>query len=95
MDATNLKRDTTPMFNYYKDWDKYADEALAEFDENENEQSSEDDELIPKNPKFEDEAAPENQADMMRLTSGAKPNTKLIIKGGTIKKNSMADQLKA
>jgi hypothetical protein len=81
------------MFNYYKDWDKFADEALAEFDEQE--QSSEDDELIAKNPKFVEEDAPENQADMMRLTSGAKPNTKLIIKGGTIKKNSMADQLKA
>jgi len=84
MEAKNLKRDTTPMFNYYKDWDKYADEALAEFDENEKEESSDDDERIAKNPKFEEEDAPANQAEMMRLTSGAKPNTKLIIKGGTI-----------
>ena len=31
---------------------------------------------------------------MMQRTSGAKPNTKLVIKGGTVKKNGQADQLK-
>jgi hypothetical protein len=31
---------------------------------------------------------------MFRRTSGAKPNTKLVIKGGTVKKSSMADTLK-
>jgi len=31
---------------------------------------------------------------MMKRTSGAKPNTKLVIKGGTIKKSSQADTLK-
>lgn len=32
---------------------------------------------------------------MMQRTSGARPNTKVVIKGGTIKKNTLADQLKA
>lgn len=31
---------------------------------------------------------------MMKRTSGAKPNTKLVIKGGTIKKSGQAEQLK-
>ena len=31
---------------------------------------------------------------MMQRTSGARPNTKLVIKGGTIKKSGQADQLK-
>lgn len=30
----------------------------------------------------------------MQRTSGAKPNTKIVIKGGTVKKNSQADFLK-
>ena len=30
----------------------------------------------------------------MKLTSGAKPNTKLVIKGGTMKPNSEAEVLK-
>lgn len=32
---------------------------------------------------------------MLQRTSGARPNTKVVIKGGTIKKNTLADQLKA
>ena len=31
---------------------------------------------------------------MMQLTSGAKPNTKLVIKGGTVKPSSEAELLK-
>ncbi len=34
------------------------------------------------------------QAEMMQRTSGAKPNTKIVIKGGSVQKNSMAEQLK-
>jgi hypothetical protein len=30
----------------------------------------------------------------MQRTSGARPNTKLVIKGGTVKKSSQADFLK-
>jgi len=30
----------------------------------------------------------------MKRTSGARPNTKVVIKGGSVKKNSQADQLK-
>jgi tetratricopeptide (TPR) repeat protein len=32
---------------------------------------------------------------MMKRSSGARPNTKIVIKGGTVKKSSMADLLKA
>ena len=30
----------------------------------------------------------------MQRTSGAKPNTKIVIKGGSVKKNTMADHMK-
>ena len=32
---------------------------------------------------------------MMKRTSGARPGTKIVIKGGSVKKNSQADTLKA
>jgi tetratricopeptide (TPR) repeat protein len=41
-----------------------------------------------------DEKPPQSQAEMMKRTSGAKPNTKIVIKGGTVKQSSMADQQK-
>lgn len=44
------------MFNYYKDWDKYADEALAELDKESDEEIDTGDGFIPaKKPTFEDE----------------------------------------
>ena len=87
-----LKRDTTPLIDYYKAWDKFADEAVNNVDK---EDENSDGEIIPAtNPQFEKERAPLTQAEMMQRTSGAKPNTKLIVKGGSVKKNTMADQLK-
>jgi tetratricopeptide (TPR) repeat protein len=83
------------MFNYYKDWDKFADEALAELDkESDSDNEIGDGFIQAKKPTFVDDG-PLSQAQMMQRTSGAKPNTKVVIKGGTIKKNSLADQLKA
>ena len=95
-DGAQLKRDTTPMFNYYKNWDKFTDEALKELDqESDNEEVDAGDGFIPaKKPTFVGDG-PLSQAQMMQRTSGAKPNTKVVIKGGTIKKNTLADQLKA
>ena len=69
------KRDVTPMPDYYKAWDRFdVDEALA---------SDEEDEKKPSKIKYKEPEPPKSQADMMRLTSGAKPNTKIVIKGGT------------
>lgn len=87
-----LKRDTTPLIDYYKAWDKFADAELQKEDDDD---ENNDGEIIPAlNPKPEKERGPMSQAEMMQRTSGAKPNTKIVIKGGTVKKNSMADQLK-
>lgn len=94
-DQARLQRDTTPMFNYYKNWDKYADDALKELDKESDDDVDGGDGFIPaKKPTFEDEG-PLSQAQMLQRTSGARPNTKVVIKGGTIKKNTLADQLKA
>lgn len=82
-----LKRDTTPMFDYYKAWDKFAAEE---------EKGLETDEILEaKNPVAEEERVPKTQAEMMQRTSGAKPNTRIVIKGGSVKKSNMADNLKA
>ena len=83
------------MFNYYKNWDKFTDEALAELDKEDKDSDSDidtgDNFQEAKKPKFEEETEELTQAKMMQRTSGAKPNTKVVIKGGTIKKNTMAD----
>ena len=69
--AAAIKRDTTPMPDYYKAWDKFdVDKALD---------SDEDESGI----KYRAPEEPQSQADMMKLTSGARPNTKIVIKGGT------------
>jgi len=81
-----LKRDITPMFDYYKAWDNFADKAVADA-ENGDEDATATDFIPATNPKPVDERAPQTQAEMMQRTSGAKPNTKLVIKGGTVKKN--------
>ena len=53
----DLKRDTTPMFNYYKNWDKFTDEALKELDQQSDEEEVDTgDGFKPaKNPTFVDE----------------------------------------
>ena len=91
-----MTRDKTNMFDYYKAWDKYAAEVDKESDSSDNEKDKEIDGFIPaRNPKPEEEKkGPMSQAEMMKPTSGAKPNTKLVIKGGTVKKSTLADDLK-
>lgn len=80
------------MFNYYKNWDKFTDEALKELDKESDSDVETNDGFIPaKKPTFEEDKEPLSQAQMMQRTSGAKPNTKVVIKGGTIKKNTLAD----
>ena len=37
---------------------------------------------------------PKSKEDMLKMTSGARPNTKMVVKGGTIKPNSEAEILK-
>lgn len=74
------------MFDYYKAWDNFADKAVADA-ENGDEDATATDFIPATNPKPLDERAPQTQAEMMQRTSGAKPNTKLVIKGGTVKKN--------
>ena len=39
-------------------------------------------------------ADPSNAVEMMRPTSGAAPHTQMVIKGGTIKLDSMAEKFK-
>lgn len=71
------------MFDYYKNWDKFTKEATEDKEEDEPV------DFIPaKQPKPVEEAPPQSQADMMKRTSGARPNTKIVIKGGTIKQSS-------
>ena len=91
--AKPLKRDITPMFDYYKAWDKFAkkeEDNLAK-----DQDSGSDAEIIEaKNPVAKEQKAPLTQAEMMQRTSGAKPGTKIVIKGGSVKKSGQADQLK-
>ena len=86
------------MFDYYKAWDKFAEQQDDDADKDSEEEKDEVDAetgFIPaRNPKFENETKAQSQAEMFKLTSGARPGTKLVIKGGTIKKNTMADDLK-
>jgi len=78
------------MFDYYKAWDKFATkEDKAEGDSSE--EAGEDGIIPAKNPTFVPERPPQSQAEMMKRTSGARPNTKVVIKGGSVKKNSSAD----
>jgi len=82
------------MFDYYKAWDKFADKAEDE-EAPGKEDGQEDGGIIPaKNPVPEKEKEATTQAEMMQRTSGAKPNTKIVIKGGSVKKNTMADHMK-
>ena len=62
------------MPSYYKAWDKFdVDKALEDEDEDSKIGAI----------KYKEPEPMKSQADMMRLTSGAAPNTKIVIKGGT------------
>lgn len=80
------KRDVTPMPDYYKAWDRFDIDKALDSDEEEEKKSK----ITYKEPE-----QPKSQADMMKLTSGAKPNTKIVIKGGTQALNADAEHLKS
>ena len=74
------------MFDYYKSWDKFTKE---ETDKTEADEPETDPNFIPaKQAEAIEQPAPQSQAEMMKRTSGARPNTKMVIKGGTIKQSS-------
>ena len=57
--AATLKRDITPMFDYYKAWDKFADKAEHEGDDTKAEANDGEGDIIPaKNPEPEKEKGP-------------------------------------
>ena len=79
------KRDNTAMPDYYKAWDKFG-KALDDIDEDEVE--------MAKNPTAVDVKGPANAAEMMARTSGAAPNTSIVIKGGLRKQVTLAEEFK-
>ncbi len=80
-----FKRDNTAMPDYYKAWDKFG-KALDELDEDEVEAAT--------NPTAINVPQPKNAAEMMARTSGAAPNTSIVIKGGLRKPVSVAEEFK-
>ena len=77
------------MPDYYKAWDKFdVDKALDSDEEEEKKKKS------SSGIQYKEPPPVKSQADMMRLTSGAKPNTKIVIKGGTQALNADAEHLK-
>ena len=73
------KRDTTPMPDYYKAWDKIGrelEEAEASDDSDNNDTG---DQFKAKNPKFVEDTR--STAEMFKPTSGAAPNTTIVVKG--------------
>jgi tetratricopeptide (TPR) repeat protein len=80
-----FKRDSTAMPDYYKAWDKFG-KALDELDEDEVEEA--------KNPTAVSAPQPQSAAEMMARTSGAAPNTSIVIKGGLRKPVSVAEEFK-
>jgi hypothetical protein len=60
------------MPDYYKAWDKFAKLADEEFEENE----------ATSGVKAVAAKQATNAAEMMQRTSGAAPNTSIVIKGG-------------
>jgi len=78
-----FKRDNSAMPDYYKAWDKFG----AELDAEENEANTmEVKPIVPPEPL--------TQADMMKRTSGAAPNTSMVVRGGLRKQFSVAEQFK-
>ena len=85
-EEVKFKRDVTPMPDYYKAWDRYnVDDALDSDEENK----------VTNKITYKEPEAPKSQAEMMRPTSGAAPNTKIVIKGGTQALNADAEHLKS
>jgi hypothetical protein len=74
------------MPDYYKAWDKFG-KALDEIDDDEVE--------VAKNPKAVAAKEPTTAAEMMARTSGAAPNTSIVIKGGLRKPLSLQEEFKS
>ena len=49
---------------------------------------------MPGEIKFKEPKQPMSQAEMMQATSGAKPNTKIVVKGGLRKQLPLAEEFK-
>ncbi len=82
-----VKRDTTPMPDYYKAWDKIAAENDSSDDDGDT-----GDACCAKNPKFKEED--KTTAEMFKPTSGAKPNTTIVVKGARQSQLSFAEESK-
>lgn len=82
------KRDTTPMPDYYKAWDKIGRE-IEELDSSDEDTG---DATRAKNPKFREEN--KSQAEMFKPTSGAAPNTSIVVKGARQQQLSFAEECK-
>ena len=80
-----FKRDSTAMPDYYKAWDKFG-KKLEEMDEDDDEGGSQ--------IKFKERREPQTQAEMMAKTSGAAPNTTMVVRGGLRKPVSVAEEFK-
>lgn len=78
------------MKDYYKAWDNFNEQDLGDSSEEEIVNGV----IKPRNPK-PDQPKQLSQAEMMQRTSGAKPNTQLVVKGGSVKNNSISEQMKA
>lgn len=78
------------MPNYYKAWDKFA----KDLDENESDEDK-NETLAANNPKYVEPPKPQSQAEMFKPTSGAKPNTQIVVKGARLKAMSMAEEFKS
>ena len=75
-----IKRDNTPMPDYYKAWDKISKQVEEDAD-SDNEVGA---------IKFKEET----NVNMMQLTSGPPPNTKIVVKGGLRKQLPLAEEFK-
>jgi tetratricopeptide (TPR) repeat protein len=82
-----FRRDNTAMPDYYKAWEKMA----SNIDED-----SSDEEKALDTGKVKAVKQPEamSQAEMMRPTSGAAPNTHIVVKGARRQQYSIAEEFK-
>ena len=76
--SQRFQRDVTPMPQYYKNWDRFdVDSELKKLEEDEK--------------KKVDDDIPRTKEDFLKRTKGAKPGTKIVIKGGRVKTSTLED----
>ena len=82
------RRDNTAMPDYYKAWDKLSKSI-------DNDESDEE-EVVGQDGKVKAIRSPEpqTQEEMMRRTSGASPNTHIVVKGARRKNVTIAEEFK-